>query len=254
MRRVSLLILMLLVTSCTGQLSTVRQEVIREEREEPSILIRRLTTFNERVSNLKADALIVYRDEEHTLSFRSDIMAYNNLEFFRVDLYDFVFKTPLVTMAKKDNDIVTVNYIKKEYFIENIDQMDFERILGFDVPVDLLLNSVLAKVYLPDQNYEANQIDDYSLEINAPDRRQIINFNESLVPDGVQYTIQENDYDVRFDKHNQEGSSMFPLRITLRNKKRVLEINYFNVDLEAEPSGNEFLPGNIIPEGFTRID
>jgi len=132
--------------------------------------------------------------------------------------------------------------------------MDFKRILGFEVPVGLLFHSVLAKVYIPDQNYEAKQVNDYSLEIKEPGRKQIITFNENLVPDDVQYTVQDNVYYVNFEKHNQEGSSKFPLRITLRNRKRVLEINYTNVDPDAELSEDAFLLEHTIPEGFIRVD
>jgi len=157
-------------------------------------------------------------------------------------------------MVKIDNDIFAVNYIKKEYFSTNIDEMDLKRILGFEVPVELLLHSVLAKVYIPDQNYETKQVNDYSLEIVAPGRKQIITFNENLVPVDVQYTVQGNVYYVKFEKHDKEGSGNFPLRMTLRNKKRVLEVNYTNVDPDAELSEDIFLLEHTIPEGFTRVD
>jgi hypothetical protein len=253
-KKIWLLPLILIIASCTGQLPAVKENIVVEKKVQPQVLKEKVAAYNEKVSNLKADAFLVYRDGEHTLSFRTDVISRNQLESIRMDLYDFVFKTPIISMAKRGNEIFAVLYMKKQYFSTTLDALDFKQVLGFDVPVELLFHSLLAKVYIPDSEYEAEQVDDYNLELQEPGITQRITFNEDLIPVDVLYTFMDDEYNVKFEKHDRIADIEFPLKITLRDRERVLELNYSNVTLNAGVSEETFFLEDIIPEDFTQAD
>jgi outer membrane biogenesis lipoprotein LolB len=253
-KKIWLLPLILIITSCTGQLPAVKENIVAEKKVQPQVLLEKINTYNQKVSNLKGDALLVYRDGEHTLSFRTAVISRNQLESIRMDLYDFVFKTPIVSMVKRGNEIFAVLYTKKQYFSTTVDALDFKQVLGFDVPVELLFHSLLAKVYVPDREYEAEQIDDYNLELREPGITQRITFDEDLIPVSVLYTFMDDEYNVKFEKYNRINDIEFPLKITLTDRERVLELNYSNVTLNAGVSEETFLLEDIITEDFTEAD
>ncbi|HUT66088.1 MAG TPA: DUF4292 domain-containing protein [Spirochaetota bacterium] len=266
MKRAVILVFCLFLVSCA-----VRQEVTRdlgpgtvgqgavgpEPREEQDILSERIGEYNAKLVSLSGTAIVVFRDEESTLSFRSEIGAREGANFVRLDLNDLVFKTPLATVIKNGDEVFTYVHQKMEYYQTAAEEADFGMLLGFDIPVKLLVQSLLARVYIPEGEIEARRLDDLHIEITAQEEKEVVRFRNEDIPEEVMYTYkdstgQETVYSVSFEQFEDTGVLEFPLVIKIKSQNRSLEIRYTTVKPNAAVSVDRFLPGNGDLGGYTR--
>jgi len=265
-KRAVILVSCLLLVSCA-----VRQEVTRdlgpgtvgqgsvrpEPREKQDILSEPIREYNTKLVSLSGTAIVVFRDEGSTLSFRSEIGAREGTNFVRLDLNDLVFKTPLATIIKNGDEVFTYVHQKMEYYVTAAEEADFGMLLGFDIPVKLLVQSLLARVYIPEGEIEARRLDDLHIEITAQEEKEVVRFMNENLPEEAVYTYndstgQETVYSVSFEQFEDTGILEFPLVIKIKSQKRSLEIRYTSVEPNAAVSVDRFLPGNGDLGGYTR--
>ncbi len=73
------------------------------ETEESLPLLTRLNEYNEMVRTIEGNALTIYRTDEKTISLKTDIIRDKKEHRFRIDLFDFVGKDPLLLRRKIEN-------------------------------------------------------------------------------------------------------------------------------------------------------
>jgi hypothetical protein len=259
-KRAVILVFCLALVSCA-----VRQEVTRDPGtvgpekvgEEQDTLSERIAEYNGKLVSLSGTAIVVFRDEESTLSFRSEISAREGANFVRLDLNDLVFKTPLATVIKNGDEVFTYVHQKMEYYVTAVEEADFGMLLGFDIPVKLLVQSLLARVYIPEGEIETRRVDDLHIEITAQEEKEVVRFGKEDLPEEMVYTYkdspgQETLYSVSFEQFEETGVLVFPLVIKIKSQNRRLEIRYTTVEPNAAVSADRFLPGDEVFGGYSR--
>ncbi len=232
----------------------IRQEAVIEERKKSLSLLEKLNAYNETVESLQGNAFIVYRDGKEALSFKLQVIAQRKIQNIRLDLCDFVFKNPLVSVIKKSNNILAVIYLKKAYHSFGLEDMDFNSLIGFDIPTDVLLNSLLAKVYIMGSCTEVSQAEYSQLYIEGDKGSERVIFNDDSFPVEIHYTFHDDLYLVTFSKYNVVNDSLFPYRITIKNENRILEINYTEIDIDTSIDDNAFSIDSTVLKDFTELN
>ncbi|MBN2322583.1 MAG: DUF4292 domain-containing protein [Spirochaetes bacterium] len=248
------------VCSCAVRRTAVRDtvEVTESEAggEEENILFAEAGKYNGMLGSLEGEAMIVYRDPKRTLSFRSEVVAWGDASFLRLDLNEFVFKTPLATILKRRDEIYMYVHPEKSYIVTPVDEADFGTLLGFEVPVRFLFHTLLGRVYMPKESPRARMIDERHLEITAPDEEEIVRFGPELLPEGIEYRSKEigeigDIYRVSFDKYETSEGQPFPMVIIVKSGEKSLEIRYLRVSVNKEIGEAAFTPEDADFTGYT---
>jgi hypothetical protein len=237
--------------SCAVRKTAVRDNVGLKESgaggEEENILLAEAQEYNRMLTSLEGEAMIVYRDPDRTLSFRSEVVAMvgpeGDASDLRLDLDEFVFRTPIATLLKKQEEIYTYVHPEKSYYVTPVDEADFGTLLGFDVPARFLFYSLLGRVFLPKKSPHSGMIDERHLQITAVDEEEIVRFDQELLPEGIEYrrTLEADSgtiYRVNFDKYEKSGPAsadqpQFPMVVTVTSGEKRLEIRYLRVTVNG---------------------
>ncbi len=255
--------------SCAVRTTAVRDNVeIKEgamEDEERNILLAETEKYNRMLTSLKGEAMVIYRDPERTLSFRSAVAAVGVAEgdasALRLDLDEFVFRIPIATVLKTQDEVYTYVHSEKSYYVTPVDEADFGALLGFEVPVRFLFSSLLGRVYLPQESPRFRMIDERHLLITGRGEEEIVRFGPMVLPEGIEYRRAggpEGDdiYRVDFDKYDVSGSAPdqapFPMVVTVKSGKKSLEIRYSMVTVNSGIKEGVFTTEDTEFAGYAR--
>lgn len=256
MKKAAVVVFCALLVSCA-----VRQEVMREPVTEPDmephLLAARIHEYNGEFTSMKGSAIIVYRDRDSTLSFRCEVIAGEGMDLLRLDLQDFVFNKPLVTLVRAHDEVTAYVHPEQEYYRGTVQEAGFGSLLGFEAPVNFLFSTLLARVYIPEGETVAEQIDDSQVVIVAQQEQEVVRFGTENNPVEIEYIYaedsgQEQVYHVVFETFDAIGSSLFPLTIKVKSQNRTLEIRYSAVELNVAISEKLFLTDISDMDGYTR--
>jgi len=251
--------------SCAVRKTAVRDNVELKEgargSAEENILLAEIQEYNRMLTSLEGEAMVVYRDPERTLSFRSAVVATGDASVLRLDLDEFVFRTPIATVVKTQDEVYTYIHPEKTYFVTPVDEADFGTFLGFEVPVRFLFHSLLGRVYLPQESSGSRMIDERHLEIKGRAEEEIVRFGPKGLPEGLEYHRaggpESGDiYRVNFDKYEVSGSASdqqpFPMVVTVKSGKKSLEIRYSVVTVNGEIKEGVFTPEDTEFSGYKK--
>jgi len=258
----------ILIGTCIGAGScAVRQTAVREKIEvkpgapEENVLLSATEEYNRTLTSLEGEAMVVYRDPERTLSFRAAVAGEGDASAIRLDLDEFVFRTPLASVLKTHGEVYTYVHPEKSYYVTTVDEADFGALLGFEVPVRLLFQSLLGRVYIPKESPVFRMIDERHLLITARVEEEIVRFGPGAFPEGIEYHRtgegeSEEIYRVNFDKFEVSAPDRppFPMVITVKSGEKSLEIRYSRVTINGAIREEVFTPEEVEFEGYTEID
>jgi len=213
--------------SCT----TGRESAEQGRYEYDRILIERLNHHNGRIHTVDARALVVFREADRNFSFRATLSVENHGENLRLDLSDFVFKKPLLSIVKNGEQVTTILYTKRSYFEMPYEQLDMKKISGLNIRKEILLSALMGKVYIEEQNSVTSSPEPHLLIIENSYMKETISFNDQLLPVSVFYDFQNDVYTMTFREYIRIGDLVFPKKVTVRNQDRVLEANYSDVSV-----------------------
>lgn len=219
---VLILIFLPLMLSCS-----VRRVKREETPHEGSVLFQYLLSYNQEVQNLKGKTLLIYRAGEKTLSFKASVAAMDSGRFLRIDFTDFIFKKPVVSIVRREDEVITIMYTKKLYYRERYADFHFEETTGFNIPKELILKSVLGKVHI----FDGRLIKDGSSTILMENDTSSIRifFNNEPYPIKTVYSFQEDVYTVEFSGFHKFQPGAFPSKIVIKNEESTLDIIYTDV-------------------------
>jgi len=244
------LIIFFLISSCT--LKTVK--VKKETEEEAEFLISVLHNYNNAFNTVEGSALIIYRDGKRTVSFKSVILAKADLSSLRIDIEDFVFKKPLITVVKNGDTILAVNYLKKTYIQSSYSDIDFKKASGLDLPVELVMNFIIGRVPVAEGSYEGSISGTPRLYIQGDGYSETVFFTREILPQKIEYYLKDENYTVNFSKFSYKNETSFPQKITISSGNKNLEVSYTSLKINVKLSPGLFNIEDIPPVDFTPVN
>jgi hypothetical protein len=215
------------------------------QTEEGIPLLISLNKYNDSVVTVEGNALTVYREEGNTISLKTEIISDKKGKKFRIELSDFVFKVPLVSIVRNNNDILAVVHNKKEYYTLTFEYFDFREMTGFDIPKEILVGSMTGDVYLIEGETKVTNPEDLLLSIEGETAKELIRFNSESLPVEAQYIDKTDIYTVKYEKYKNIDNIDYPHRIIIKHEDNQLEINYTEVKI------NKLLDGTVFEfDGF----
>lgn len=241
----SLFFIIVALFSCS-----VKMARLEEEREAEVRMLENLLHYNAEVRTFNAKATVIYRDENSVMSFKASMIFDCESDSFRMDLFDFVFGKPVLTVVKNGQRVLTVVHTSKESNIQSYDEFDLQRMTGLSIPKELLLSSVIGKVYLGEGSREISRSGQSTLIVKTPLIQSDIHFGRERLPTRVKYVSARYSYELSFTKFETSGAVTFPLKITLKDTLRMLTVNYSNPLINIELEEKDFLIENQSIESF----
>ncbi len=237
--------LLLMAASCTAR---IQKSGVGEDTT--ILLMKKLEAYNDSITQLTGTAVMFYKDQNKTLSFRARVVSRN--EDLRLDLNDFVFKKPVLTLIKKGSDILIVIHVKKEFYRMKYDALDLETFAGINIPHGILLPSITGRMYVEENKGTVSPIDSATLLIHGNNMREEIHFNEISLPTVAMINVPPTEYTLILTKFNKYYNEMyFPQKISLAASGRALEISYSEVHINESVDGSSFNIESAIPRGYS---
>jgi len=235
--------LILLVVSCATR---INKSVVEEDTA--SLLMRKLAVYNDSIQEMTGKAIMFYKDGNRTLSFRATVVSRNG--DLRLDLNDFVFKKPVLTLIKRGSDVLIIQHMKKEFYLMKYDVLDLEKLAGIDILPDILLPSITGRVYIIDEHSSVSPLDFTTLRIEGSNMHEEIQFNEDSLPTRTTITSLPVVYILTLKKFNRYNNVFFPQKISLTDGEKVLEISYSEVHINEYIDNSSFNIEKSIPRGY----
>jgi hypothetical protein len=208
--------------------------------ETSTILLEKLNEYNSYVKSIEGNALVMYKESDVTYSFRAQIESDKDKMDFKLQLDDFVFKFPLFTLIKKDQDVLAIVHSNKTYTFLQYEELDLNILTGLNIPHDILIRGVLGEVFVI--KGEIIESKAQSITIQNKNQSETIVFNKELLPDETHYYLNpELDmYKVTFSKYRNVENIEFPYKINIQNEEKTLSINYSDVKINTPISTDVF--------------
>lgn len=248
-RLLPLLMIPLAMVTCSVRTAKLEGEGPLETR-----MLEGLLRYNDGVSTLDARAVVIYKDENIVLSFRASVVVDGERMSFRLDLADFVFNKPILTIIKSGEQVLAVVHHRREYYLLSYDELDLQKLAGFSIPKELLLSSMMGKVYVAGGNREVSRVDSFTLRVKTAGMQSKIHFREDWLPDRVLFISSLDTYELFFTKFEASRTAPFPLKITLKNSGRMLTVTYSEPSINVDVGEESFLIGTEGLEEFRRAN
>ena len=224
------------------------------ETEESLPLLTRLNKYNDMVRTLEGSAFTVYRTDEKTISLKMDIITDKKERRFRIDLFDFVFKVPLVSIVRNDNDVLAVVHNKKEYYTLTFEYFDFWEMTGINIPKDILISSITGEVHMIKGETVISSTEDLLLSIEGETGLELVRFNNDDLPVEAHFIYETESYIVNYEKYKNIENIDYPHKITIKHDDSRLEINYAEVKLNTVVESAAFDFDRSVLEEYTRVN
>lgn len=232
----SFLFIVVALFSCS-----VKTARLEEERETEVRMLENLLHYNAGVRTLNAKATVIYKDENSAMSFRASMLFDYESESFRMDLFDFVFGKPVLTVVKNGERVLTVVHTRGESNLQSYDEFDLQKITGLSIPKELLLSSIVGKVYLGEGSREISRSGQSTLVVKTSLVQSDVHFGRDKLPDRVKYISSIYTYELSFTKFETSGDASFPLKVILKDTSRMLTVNYSSPLINMELEEKDFL-------------
>jgi hypothetical protein len=203
-------------------------ELVQEEGD-GSQLVEKLNAYNESIQTIEAHALLMYSDGDRNYSFRAFIAAQNDGEYMRLDLSDFVFKKPVLTLVKANDSVTALLHMQRRIYHTDYEGLSLEALSGLNVHKEILIPALMGKVFMIANNSDTSSPDARTLVVDSEDLREIVTFDSDGLPQNVQFTMHNDAYILIFKDFAAVKEAQFPEKIVLSSQDRRLEATYREV-------------------------
>ena len=248
MKRACLLVLLLipLFYSCATRTETVQEE------SDADVLVTKLKEYNSSIRAIEAAALLVYTDGDKTYSFRAQVTVHNNGENMRLDLSDFVFKKPILTIVKNDDKVTALLHTQKTYYLTTYEDLNIEELSGLKIRKEILLPALMGKIYVDSEGGSAISPDPETLIIETEEYRETVTFDHDWLPCSAEYIVEYDVYSMTLESFTFTEGVYFPGKVTLTNLNRQLEATYKEVRVNGTIDAGLFLVDEKSLAKYTR--
>ena len=247
--------IVLLFAAWACSVRTARMDRIGEpvSGERGYFLLAQLAGNSETLKSFEGDALVVYKEGEKTESLRARVAFNRDSAQFRLDLYDFVFKKPVVTVVRNGDEVFAALHLKKKYYRNSYESFDFQNLVDINVSKDILFHSMLGEVYISEQEGKISSKGMYALTVEADNEKTDVLFDDQTLPVQAEYSGDAGVYLVRFMKYRVEGDVQFPRKVTIESGEKMLEMNYTEFSVNRPVSGQLFVLDNSVIADYNRF-
>ena len=126
------------------------------------------------------------------------MVVQQNGEHIRLDLSDFVFKKPVLTLVKNNDQVTALMHMKKKGYLMSYDSMSIEELSGFKLRKEILLPALMGKVFVDAHNASLISPDPNTLIIESDTVREVVTFDAEWLPKNVEYEISGDAYIMNF--------------------------------------------------------
>jgi hypothetical protein len=240
------LLLIPLLYSCATRTETVQEE------NEAAVLVTKLKEYNSSIHAIEASALLMYSDGDKTYSFRVQVTAHNNGENMRLDLSDFVFKKPILTIIKNNDKVTALLHTQKKYYSTTYEDLNIEVLSGLRIRKEILLPALMGKIYVDSEGGSVISPDPETLIIETEEYRETVPFDHDWLPRSAEYIVEYDVYSVTLGSFTSTEGVYFPWKVTLTNLNRQLEATYKEVRVNGTIDTGLFLLDEKSLADYTR--
>jgi hypothetical protein len=228
-------------------------EMVYEESDGRQ-LVEKLNAYNDSIRAIEAHTLLMYSDGDNNYSFRAFIVAQNNGEYMRLDLSDFVFKKPVLSLVKSGDSVTALLHMKKRAYQMDYESLSLEALSGLNVHKEILFPALMGKVFVDVKDTVTSSPDAKTLVVESEGFREVVTFNSNWLPQNVEFAMRDDVYTLSFKTFDVVEEIYFPGKISLSNLNRRLEATYREVrineaiDMELFVIDEESLSGYAVEQ------
>lgn len=247
MKKAFLLILLFipLLYGCATQSVTVQEE------GDVQLLVEKLKEYNESISTIKAHALLMYTDGDKSYSFRAEIAVENSGENIRLDLSDFVFKKPVLTLVKNSDQVAALLHMDKKVYLTSYENLNIEALSGLKLRKEILLPALMGKVFVNSATATMSSPNSKTLIMESEGYRETVSFDAHWLPQSVEYEVNNDVYSMTFKSFTAFEGVFFPGKVTLSSLNRQLEATFKDVTVNGMIDDGLFLLDEKSLPGYT---
>jgi hypothetical protein len=223
---------------------------VQDENNE-QMLLEKLKEYNGSISSIEARALLMYNDGDKNYGFQAVIAVQQNGERIRLDLSDFVFKKPVLTLIKNNDQVTALLHMKKKGYLMSYDSMSIEELSGFKLRKEILLPALMGKVFVDTHNTSLISPDSKTLIMESDKIREMVTFDAEWLPRSVEYEIFGDVYIMNFVSFSALEDHLFPEKVTLSTLNRQLEATYKDVRVNGYVDDGMFIIDEETLSGYT---
>jgi outer membrane lipoprotein-sorting protein len=248
MKRAYLLVLLLfpLLYSCATRTETVQEE------SDADVLVTKLKEYNSSIHAIEAAALLLYADGDKTYSFRVQITVHNNGKNMRLDLADFIFKKPILTIVKNNDKVTALLHAQKKFYLTTYEDLSIEELSGLKLRKEILLPALMGKIYVDSEGGSVSSPDPETLIIESEEYRETVTFSHDWLPRSAEYIVEYGVYSMTLESFTAIDGVYFPRKVTLTNMNRRIEATYKDVKVNGGIDTSLFLVDEKSLAGYTR--
>jgi hypothetical protein len=223
---------------------------VQDENNE-KMLLEKLKEYNGSISSIEARALLMYNDGDKNYGFQAVIAVQQNGERIRLDLSDFVFKKPVLTLVKNNDQVTALLHMKKKGYHMSYDSMSIEELSGLKLRKEILLPALMGKVFVDTHNTTLISPDSKTLIMESDIVREVVTFDAEWLPRSVEYEIFGDAYIMNFVSFTALEDNVFPEKLILKTLNRQLKATYKDVRVNGYIDDGMFIIDEKTLSGYT---
>ncbi len=233
-----LVILMILfLFSCATAVKGIK---IKRKTDE---ILEEIKRYNNRLINLNLNGIVILKEKDgnNTRSFRIEIYDFKNPEVTRIDLKDFIFKKPLVTLISDGKNVKLFDYLKKKRTIYEDSSLFFEKIFDVKLDSDFALDLLTMRIpLLAVKRVKSRLIKDDKIVISDDKREEIIEYKmlENIVPLNIIYKNNNDLVSISYSNTKKVNNVEIPHKLSISINKRMIEISYKTIKVNLDYKDN----------------
>ncbi len=227
---VALILIVSFLNSCATRVSMLKTESRKEA------VIEKINEYNDKIKDVKAKGTIIIRHNGSIESFRLELFNYETPEFIRINLKDFIFKKPLLTLISNNDKVMIYNFVKKE----KKQYMDlshfFKDLLGLEINPDYIEDIFVMRIPLLKESGVKKTVEGSERVIlEGSDNSEIITFamNNNILPKEIEYRTKEYMVNIKYGKIVDLEYISMPSNVKIEMDGKSIEINYSSINIHS---------------------
>ncbi len=228
---VALILVVSFLSSCATRVGMLKTKSRKEA------VIEKINEYNDKIKDVKAKGTIILRHKGSIESFRLELFNYETPEFVRINLKDFIFKKPLLTLISNNDKVMIYNFVKKE----KKEYMDlshfFKELLGFEINPDYIEDIFVMRIPLLKESGVKKTVEGSERVIlEGPDNSEIITLamnNNNILPEKIEYRTKKYMVNIKYGKIVDLDYISMPSNVKVEIDGNSFEINYSSIDIHS---------------------
>ena len=228
---VVLILIGFFLSSCATRVGMLKTKSRKET------VIEKINEYNNKIKNVKARGTIIFRQNSHIESFRIELFNYDTPEFVRINLKDFIFKKPLITLISNNDGVMVYNFIKKEKKKYKDPSYFFKDLLGMEVNPEYIEDILAMRIpLLKERGIKKTVEGSERVILEGPDKLEIVTLTtgNNILPEEIEYRTKKYLVNIKYSKVVNLTYISIPSNIKIEIDGKIIAINYNSIDIYSE--------------------